>query len=290
VEVPAQDRAHDLPDGRSIAWCEYGVPEGVPVLYFHGIPGSRLDGRVTADAITAAGLRLIALERPGFGKSSPVPGKRTYAGWANDVVDLAEALGIERFAIVAYSAGAPYALATAISLGDRVTSLQIVSGVAPSEMPDYRKSVCPTDKTMTFLGLRAPWLASLLVGRALKQAKRDPERFGKSVDRDFPAAADQELLDSGFRPLMPDFFLVAGSQGPAGIVEDFAVWARPSGLTLGDVKTRVHLWHGEEDRTVSVSHSRWIASQLKSAELTVWPGVGHLHTPERWAEVYASLS
>jgi pimeloyl-ACP methyl ester carboxylesterase len=99
-------------------------------------------------------------------------------------------------------------MAAPISFAERVTRLAIASGVAPSEMPDYRKAVCPTDKTMTFLSLRAP----------------------------------------------------------------------------------LHLWHGEDDRTVSVSHSRWIASEVRSAELTVWPGEGHLHTPERWAEVYAAVA
>ena len=289
VVDPSSDQAHELPDGRSLAWCDYGTPDGVPVFYFHGIPGSRIDGRVTAEAIAAAGLRLIALDRPGFGSSSPVPRKRTYAGWADDVENLAGALGIDRFAILAYSAGGPYALAAANSLAHCVTRLAIVSGVAPSEMPDYRKAVCPTDRTMTLLALRAPWLARLLMGRALKQARQDPERFGKSVDRDFRAPADQELLDNGFRSLIPELFLEAGRDGPAGIVEDFAVWARPSGMTLGNVSTPLHLWHGEDDLTVSVSHSRWIASQIRSADLTVWPGVGHLHTPERWAEVYASL-
>jgi pimeloyl-ACP methyl ester carboxylesterase len=289
VDVPPSDQAHELPDGRSLAWCEYGAPDGVPVFYFHGIPGSRIDGRVTAEAIAAAGLRLIAPDRPGFGNSSPVSGRRSYAGWADDVESLATALGIDRFAILAYSAGGPYALAAAISLGDRVTRLATVSAVAPSEMPDYRKTVCPTDRTMTLLALRAPWLARLLMGRALKQARQDPERFGKSADSDFRAPADQELLDNGFRSLLPEFFLVAGRDGPSGIVEDFAVWARPSDLMLGKVRTPLHLWHGEDDRTVSVSHSRWIKSQIRSAELTVWPGVGHLHTPERWAEVYASL-
>jgi pimeloyl-ACP methyl ester carboxylesterase len=190
---------------------------------------------------------------------------------------------------LAYSAGGPYALAAAISLADRVTRLAIVSSVAPSEMPNYRKTVCPTDRIMTFLSPRAPSLARRLIGRSLKQAGQDPERFGKSVNRDFPAQSDQELLDGGFRRVMPELFIAAGSSGPAGIVEDFAVWARPSGLTLGNVSTPVHLWHGEDDRTVEVSHSRWIESQVLSAELTVWPGTGHLHTPERWAEVYATL-
>jgi pimeloyl-ACP methyl ester carboxylesterase len=243
-----------------------------------------------AEAAAAESLRLIATDRPGFGRSSPESGKRSYEGWARDIESLSDALGLGQFAIVAYSSGGPYALAAGIALSDRLTRLAIVSGVAPSEMPDYRKGVCPTDRAMTMLALRAPWLGRLLMGRSLKQAKGHPERFGKSAARDFPAPADQELFEHGIRSLLPELFLEAGRNGPAGMVEDFAVWARPSGLALDRISAPLHLWHGEDDRTVPATHSRWIASQVPSAELTIWPGVGHLHTPARWGEVYAALT
>jgi pimeloyl-ACP methyl ester carboxylesterase len=288
-EPVAQDRAHELPDGRTLAWCEYGSPDGPPVFYFHGIPGSRIDGRFAAEVAAAEGIRLVAMDRPGFGRSSPEAGRRSYEGWAGDIESLADALDLDRFAIVAYSSGGPYALAAGIYLSDRVTRLATVSGVAPSEMPNYRRGVCPTDRTMSVLALRARWLARFLMGRAIKQARQHPERFGKSADRDFPAPADQELLDAGVRSLLPQLFLEAGRSGPAGMVEDFAVWARPSGLAFERMAVPLHLWHGEDDRTIPVDHSRWIASQVPSAELTVWPGVGHLHTPVRWGEVYAAL-
>lgn len=283
------DQVHQLPDGRSLAWCEYGTPDGAPVFYFHGIPGSRIDGRLTADAIAAAGLRMIAPDRPGFGMSSPCAGRRTYAGWVDDIVSLADLLGIDRFAIVAYSAGGPYALAASAELAERVTRAAIISGLAPAEMPGYRKEVGPTDRAMALLAPRAPWLGRLLVGLSVRQARARPERFGKSVDRDFSAPSDQLILDDEIRARLPELFLESARNGPAGIVEDFAVWARPSGLDLSRVSTPVQLWHGEDDRTVQSSHARWIASQVSSAELTIWPGVGHLHTPERWAEVYATL-
>jgi pimeloyl-ACP methyl ester carboxylesterase len=284
------DQGHELPDGRTLAWCEYGAPRGAPVFYLHGIPGSRIDGRLTADAITAAGLRLIAPDRPGFGKSSLGQNGRSYGGWASDIERLADLLGIDRFAILAYSAGGPYALAACLNLADRVTKAAIVSGLAPSEMPGYRKQVGPTDRVITLLAPRAPWLARFLVGLSLAQARKKPERFGKSVNHDFKAPADQRILDDELRPLLPELFLESGRNGPAGIVEDFVVWARPSGLDLGQVSTPVHIWHGEDDRTVPNAHGRWVASQVPSAELTIWPGVGHLHTPERWAEVYSRLS
>ena len=126
--------------------------------------------------------------------------------------------------------------------------------------------------------------------RSLKKAREHPERLPKEADRDFQAPPDQEILDEGLRAVLPELFLEAGRNGPAGIVEDYAVWARPSDLQLAGVSTPLHLWHGEEDRTIPVAHSRWVAAQIPSAELTVWPGAGHLHTPERWAEVYATLN
>ena len=126
------DQLHELSDGRLLSWCEYGTPDGTPVFYFHGIPGSRVDNRLITDAIAAEGLRLIAVDRPGFGRSSPVVGRRSYFGWADDVESLANLLDIGRFAALAYSAGGPYALATCMALDGRVARVEIVSGVAPS--------------------------------------------------------------------------------------------------------------------------------------------------------------
>jgi pimeloyl-ACP methyl ester carboxylesterase len=284
------DRMHQLPDGRSLAWREYGAPGGTPVMYFHGIPGSRIDGRLTAEAAEAAGLRMIAPDRPGFGLSSPCAERRSYSGWIEDVASLADQLGIDRFAVVAYSAGGPYALAACAALPDRITCAAIVSGVAPSEMAGSRKGVAPTNKTMTLLAPRAPRIAHLLVGLAAKQAQARPRWFGRSADRDFSAPADRRILDSELRAQLPELFLESTRSGPGGIVEDFVVLAGPSGFDLGRVSTPLRLWHGEEDRTAPSSHARWIASRVPSAELTIWPGVGHLHDPERWAEVFGALN
>lgn len=232
---------------------------------------------------------MIAPDRPGFGKSSLGVGKRSHTEWARDVASLADRLGIERFAIVAYSAGGPYALAACIALADRVTSATIVSGAAPSEMPGYRKGVGPTDRMMLPLAARAPWLGRCLVGLSLAMARKQPGLFARSANRDFSAPADQRVLNEELRAVLPELFLESGRGGPAGIVEDFAVWARLSGLDLDRISTPVRLFHGEDDRTVPCAHSRWVASQIPSAELTTWPGVGHLHTQERWAEAYAAI-
>lgn len=285
VSTQPRDRTLRLPDGRALAWCEYGVPDGTPYFYFHGLPGSRIDGRVNAQPITEAGLRMIAPDRPGFGRSEIQAGKRTYSDWTRDVAYLADVLELERYAIVAYSAGGPYALAAAEAMVDRITRVGIVSGAAPSEMPRFRKGICATDRVMTRICAHLPRLARSLTKHAIILARRDPRRFGRELNRDFSTPADRALLDDGYRRMGVELFLEAARNGPAGIVEDFAVWARPSGIDLDRIKVPVHLWHGDADHTIPVSHSRWIESRVRSSKLIIWPGVGHLHTQDRWAEV-----
>jgi pimeloyl-ACP methyl ester carboxylesterase len=283
------DQRHRLPDGRALAYCEYGLPDGRPVFYFHGLPGSRIDPRVISDEMRALGVRLVAADRPGIGRSDPVPGKRTYTGWAHDVAGLADALGIDRFSVVGYSCGGPYALAAAAELPERVERVALVSSVATSEMPGYRKGLSSTDRTMTVLSRYGPALARFLIGQATKQARTKPEKFGKQLDNELSAPADRAILDGGLRPTVIELFRECNRAGPAGTVEDFAVWGRPSGIEFQNVKAPTHLWHGDADESVSIDHSRWLASKLAGSEVTVLAGEGHLHAPERWAEMTAAL-
>src|SRR3954452_14573241 len=166
------------------------------------------------------GVRLIAADRPGIGRSDPVSGKRTYAGWAQDVAHLADALGTERFSVVGYSCGGPYALAVAAELPERVERVGLVSSVATSEMPGYRKELAPTDKSMTALSRFAPRLARFFVGQAVSQARRRPDKFGAQLDRDLRAEPDRAILDQGLRPQVVDLFRECTRNGPAGMVED----------------------------------------------------------------------
>jgi len=106
-------------DGRGVGFAEWGDPAGPPVLAFHGGPGSRLMATGCERAAGELGLRLVCLERPGFGLSDSAP-SRTLIGWADDVADATRALGIEQFVVVGVSAGAPYALACGARLPELV--------------------------------------------------------------------------------------------------------------------------------------------------------------------------
>src|SRR5689334_6768677 len=115
-----------LRDGRRLAYNEWGDPRGKPVLYFHGLHSSRLALYRDADFFAAHGIRFITTDRPGVGQSDPQP-HRTLLDWPADVIQLADALGLDRFAILAITGGGPYALACAYAIPARLTGVAIVS-------------------------------------------------------------------------------------------------------------------------------------------------------------------
>jgi pimeloyl-ACP methyl ester carboxylesterase len=95
-----------LRDGRRLGYAQYGQPDGEPIVYFHGHPGSRLEARLAHEPAAAPGLRVIALDRPGYGLSDFLPG-RAITDWPADVTAAADALGIGRFSVAGASGGGP---------------------------------------------------------------------------------------------------------------------------------------------------------------------------------------
>jgi pimeloyl-ACP methyl ester carboxylesterase len=126
-----------LADGRQIGVLEAGDPAGAPVLYFHGLGASRRSAHPDGAIAAALGVRVVALDRPGIGLSTPRPG-RTLLDWADDVAAVADALGIDRFAILGWSGGAAHALACAHRLGARVTATSAPGGGRPCASPGWR--------------------------------------------------------------------------------------------------------------------------------------------------------
>lgn len=281
----AGDSTVRTPDGRTLAFAQIGPSGGVPVFYFHGIPGSRNDfdlpySRPSLDGVDA---RLIGIDRPGFGGSSFQKGRR-YADWPADVTQVADHLGIDRFAVLGYSAGGPYVAACAHALGERLTFAGIVSGDGPAETPDFRRDMGRTDAIMSRLARLLPPLARLAIAQAASQATKKPEKFSATFDSEL-SAPDLELhADPELRAGVRQTFVESTRQGPAGIVEDYRVWGSPSGILYEEIELPVRLWHGDADEIVPLHHAKHVAGRIPRAELTVLPGVGHLHPPERWKE------
>jgi pimeloyl-ACP methyl ester carboxylesterase len=269
--------------GRTLAYAQTGQVDGAPLFYLHGLPGSRLDFHepFNKEALNDSAARLIGVDRPGFGGSDYQPHRR-YDGWPSDLSTVADQLGIDRFGILAYSCGAPYAIACALADPERLTFVGIVSGVGPAEMPAFSRGMGTTDAIMTRLSRWAPVLARWAIARASRQASRAPEKFSRQFDKELSPPDVAIHHEPGLRQAVRSIFSESTRNGPRGIVEDYRIWATPSGLEYTEMKVPVRIWHGDADAVVPMQHAEYVATALPTAELVILPGVGHLHTAARW--------
>ena len=278
-------------DGRTLAYAETGDSGGAPIFVFHGLPGSRSDversfGR---DVLAGSGVRVIGIDRPGFGASDFQPNRR-FDDWPADVAAVADQLGIDRFGVLGYSGGGPYVVACVHALPDRLTFAGIVSGDGPAETPHFRDGMGKTDAIMTRLARLAPPLARLAIAQATKQAERSGEKFSGNFDKELSPPDLEIHKDPATRQAVREIFLESTRSGPAGVVHDYRIWARPSGLPFEEVDFPVRVWHGDADAIVPMHHAEYVVGRLANAELTVLPGVGHLHTLERWREFLSAAA
>jgi pimeloyl-ACP methyl ester carboxylesterase len=289
--MPGLDTIVRTATGRNVAYAQSGVPDGAPVFYFHGCPGSRLDFHepYNQEAVTGSTVRVVGIDRPGFGDSD-FHRRRRFDEWPADVAAVADAVGIDRFAILAYSAGGPYAIACALAYPERISAVGVVSGVGPAETPDFHRGMGATDAIMARLSRWAPMVARLAVAQARRQAVRAPEKFSSQFDKELSPADVAVHRNPGMRQTARNVFVESTKNGVRGVVEDYRVWAERSGLTYPSVQVPVRIWHGDADAVVPMHHAEYVAQSIPTAELTILSGVGHLHTAERWRKFLAAVA
>jgi pimeloyl-ACP methyl ester carboxylesterase len=261
--------------GREVGVYEYGDPDGEPVFALHGTPacGAGFDW---ADApAREQGLRVIAPDRPGIGRSTRVP-MPAVDGYATELAALADALGIDRFAVLGYSGGGPYALAAAAGLGARVQSAAIVA--AAGEIGGWATlgELSRSDRQLTWLSLHAPAAARAVLRSADLAARLAPRVVVWSAATEMPARDRDVIRALGSPRRALALFTQALARSAAGVVDDYARLARPWGVALGDITASVHCWHGTGDTVVPIAHTEALVERLPGARLTTWPGEGHL--------------
>lgn len=263
-----------LADDRHLAYGEYGDPAGHPVLGFHGTPGGRHQLAPLDDAARRAGVRLIVPDRPGYGDSDLLP-DRVLAQWPDDVVALADHLGLDRFGVLGISGGGPHALACAAALGDRVAETAIVSGVAPFSWDDVADELTPLARPLAALVLRTP-LIGVMIGLGLWLLRTWPRLVLAAYRRWLPPG-DVAVLD---QPGLVDLYLAGARRMSAtatrAAVQDLRLFMRPWGIELAAIRTPVHVWHGDGDKMVPVDHGRWTTAQVPDGTFHLCPGGGHL--------------
>lgn len=273
-----------LPDGRRLAYLDLGEPDGHSVIHLHGAPSGKLETAFfdLDGAAKRSGIRLVAVDRPGVGGSDPAPG-RTLLGWADDVADLADALGLDRFAVFGYSIGGASALACLHRLPDRVTAVTIVSGAGPADVAgiaDGRSK--DVDRVMDFARTR-PRITSLVLA-FMKFGTKTPERMiaasGKSMPASDRAIADRPESAAPFAAFIAD----ALRHGTRGVRDDLRLAASPWGFTPAEGKVPVSIWHGTADTNVPVAAAQWLSGLLRGATVTLVPEGGHISVLDERAE------
>jgi pimeloyl-ACP methyl ester carboxylesterase len=276
-----------LADGRRVAVAAHGDPEGRPLFLFHGSPSSRLGNEYTDEPARARGIRVLCPDRPGIGRSDPVI-RRDVAETATDVAELADALAIDRFAVLGYSGGGPYALAAAARLPARVRAVGLMAAAGPLDRPGARTGLTRSDSLLLALSTRRPWAAHVVL-RVVAAYSRLFPAIALRVAKAELSEADRRAMDDRGSMVMATFN-EAFRQGPRGVIQDYRLLDSAWGFDLADVVAPVQLWHGDADRVVPFARSEEMAGWLPNAVMHRVPGAGHLTIQLEIGAIFDSLA
>jgi pimeloyl-ACP methyl ester carboxylesterase len=280
-----------LRDGRRLAYAEFGDPGGEPVVFMHGWCGSRTT-RHPDDSLSAGlGVRLITVDRPGVGGSDRLPGRRLL-DWPDDVRQLADELGLERFAVLGHSGGGPHALACAARLAERVTQVGVACGFAPMNRAAATDGMQPQMRRAVPLLRWAPWLSGPMLASLPKAYRRDPlaaweAQFGRGL-----APSDRAAFEM---PSVRENILAAAVEalrnGSAGVADELPLFmGRNWGFSPSEVCVPTRLWYGQADTVVPLQMGRYLASEIAGAQLVEYPGEGHMLYVSHWRDMLLALT
>lgn len=261
----------------SLEVAESGDPDGKPVFFSHGTPGSRHLFEPHTEDARRLGIRIISYSRPGYGSSTRSEGRKIRDA-ASDVSKIADYLDIEKFGVWGFSGGGPHALACAALLPERVTAAAILGGVAPydAEGLDYFAGTGEFNIEDTKLLQSDPvrWEK-----KNLEEIQEMTTRDGESALEEFAtllSEVDRRALSEGMSDYMLTGMRDGCSNGVKGLMDDELAFIKPWGFDVSAVKVPTKIWHGKEDLFVPISHGRWIAGKIKGCETHFFDDEGHL--------------
>lgn len=261
----------ELLDGRTLGYAEYGDSKGRPLFYFHGWPSSRFQGERFDDVAKKLRVRVISIDRPGYGLSTYYEG-RTLLDFCDDVVFLADKLNIKKFSVVGVSGGGPFAAAMAYKIPNRLQKVGIVVGLAPTWVPGILSGMSFTGKIGWANYSKFPFLAHL----GAKYHDLDAKYFSGLFSKfEFRAKVDQAVLKS-LKDEAKRNKKEAFKQGSKGAEKDLVLYTKDWGFRLEDIKAKVYLFYGDADKNVPIVMGKYYASHIKGAKLIVYPNEGHL--------------
>lgn len=279
-----------LRDGRTIGVLEVGEPEGRPVFYFHGHPGSRVEALLAERSAKRHGLRLIALDRPGYGLSEAAP-TRQILDWPRDVAEIADQRGIERFALLGVSGGGPYAAACAYALRRRVAVVALVAGLGPFDAPYAAGPALLPNRLVLGAGRILPFLPGLALTLMARLCERDPQRWIERMSKLMPSRDRETLAVPEVRRAMAAVVREAFRQGGPPLARDTQLYARPWGFDLAQIDAEVHVFQGGRDIHVPAAMGRYQAEVIPGAQLHFYEEDGHFSLAiDRMDDILSTLS
>lgn len=283
---PKVDRTIRLHDGRRLAYSEWGDLAGTPVFLINGTPTSRLQCP-DEEATELAGVRLLTVDRPGYGRSDPRRG-RTLLDFVDDFLELADELDVPPCPVVGWSGGGPTTMALAFRLPDRVPVIGLAASPAPTEAAPELLDVYSENGRASIALLRRDrdaGIAAFERDRAWFLGDGWESMFADSMGD----ADDRVLADPATHEAFRTMFREAARQGTAGFVGDDVAEFGPWGFSVTEILQPVHIWSAELDTFVDQRNADYLVGAIPHASLVTFPGEGHLFPIQHWGEMLAAL-
>jgi pimeloyl-ACP methyl ester carboxylesterase len=274
IGIIAERQTLKRADGRQLGFAEYGDPNGAIVLGFHGVPGTRFMFRPTAEPAKRLGLRVIAMDRPGYGLSEPQAG-RVLSDWLDDVAALLRHLTIDTFSVVGISGGGPFATATAAHFGERVRSLGLVSPMGPvadvlniAELSLFQKRFflhLPGRKRVVNWGMSG----------ATTIFKFAPETSYDLMVKTLPPADREIMQQPAIKAHVIEDVKEALTFDGEGIQADYVIFSEPWSVDYACISARSILWQGLVDTIVPIKVSLALGRMIPGCRIVELDGEGH---------------
>ena len=285
----ASDQSHiiKLKDGRQLAYSQFGNLKGKPIFYFHGWPNSRLRIGFANSLANKLGIRIIGIDRPGFGLSD-YQADRKLLDWPDDVVELADDLKIKQFSILGVSGGGPYAAVCGYKIPDRINKIAIVVGLAPTyipkildDMPWYNRLGWANYRNHKSTRFISTFIHYITI-RYCPLLSRYQYIFWSAPDRKI-------LFDKKTRSNKNVAYAEAFRQGYKGPMLDLKLYTQDWAFNVADIKSKVFLFYGADDKNVPLAMGKYYASAIKNSKLKIYPNEGHLISKTHIEEILKSL-
>jgi pimeloyl-ACP methyl ester carboxylesterase len=292
VRVPSDDHRLELANGRTIGYATWGDPEGTPVFFAHGTPGSRRVRTPSLDDpawLARRRLRFIGVDRPGYGYSDPWP-EASMLDCAEDFGRVADRLGIERFSLIGFSGGGPYAIALGALVPERIGGVAIVSGLGMLDRPDAFEGMDEANAADFEMARQSPDVLATEIDEVAREVRENSWGNVSEISEELPEL-DRLMLE---RPDAQALFFgpsqEAVRQGASGWVDDHLRFVRPWPFRLdGIVGVDIRFYHGEDDVLVPAQHAKHLAERIPGSRLQLYPGEGHFSIDSHIKEIVEAL-